>query len=283
MKTFKETHHQVIGIDLRDADQNFDLLHLEEAETALDYAQSEAVVQLAALAGATGRGGGEESLKDPYRFIAKNVRIVNNVYEACRKLKIRKAIVMSSFSPYGKAPCPITEETPLNPNNPYGASKVMTEEIAKIYATCFGIKTLIFRVPLICGEGQREENALRQFVHQAQNGDPLEVWGDGTTLREWVHPMDVARAYLLGLKHLYFGEMDKPYEIFILGNQPIMMKELARLAVMKVGKGEVKLLPEKPKLFDQYTNYSKAERILGWEPKVKIEEIVERIVKEAKA
>lgn len=281
VKAFEEAGHQVTGFDLDGSDVDVDLTDLRDTHLALSVAKPEAVIHLAALAGSTGKGGGAESMKNPFMFLDKNPRIALNVYETCKTLGIRKVVCMSSFSVYGKAPCPIDEDTPLNPNTPYGASKVCVEAIARIYAEAYGVKSVIFRVPLICGEGQKEENALRQFVHQALKGEPLEVWGDGSTLREWVHPEDVARAYILGLKHL--EEWSRPYEVFVLGNFPWPMKNLAHMIIAKVGQGEMKLLEEKPNLFDQFTDHAKSENNLGWLPKVETTEIIERVVKEAKA
>jgi nucleoside-diphosphate-sugar epimerase len=275
----KESGHDVDGIDLQGADSNVDLMKLNATEAILKITEPEIIIQLAALAGSTGKGGGAESLKDPYRFLDINQKIVLNVYEACRNLGIKKAICMSSFSPYGKASCPIDENTPFNPNNPYGASKANVENIAKVYAQCFGIKTIIFRVPLICGEGQKELNALKEFVKSAIKGEEMAVWGNGGTLREFVHPLDVARAYGLALG--YFDKMRMPYDTFVLGNEPISMLNLAEVVVSRVGRGRVKLLPDKPRMFDQWTRRNKAETKLEWTPRIGIEEIVDRVVTEA--
>lgn len=217
-------------------------------------------------------------MKNPYDYFKVNTMVTLNVFEACRELGIKKAIIMSSFSPYGKAPCPITEYTLLNPNNPYGGSKENVETIAKVYAQCFGIKTIIFRVPLICGEGQKEMNAVREFVASALKGNKLEIWGDGSTLREFLHPEDVARAYLNGLTYLRF--MNEPYNTFVLGNEPIAMMDLAWKVVNIVGKGETHLLSDKPRLFDQYTSRDRARILLGWTPRIGIDEIVRRVVKD---
>jgi nucleoside-diphosphate-sugar epimerase len=278
VKLSKEAGHEVTGIDLKGTDLNVDLTEAEYAHLALQEARPEVVIQLAALAGATGNGGGAESLKEPWKFIDNNIRIVNNVFEACRKLQILRVINMASFAGYGNAPCPITEKTPMNANNPYGASKVCIEEIAKVYARCYGIKTITFRAPLICGENQRENNALQDFVNCAITDKPLEVWNNGSTLREWVHPEDVARAYLLALER--FKTIGLNYETFILGNEPIKILDLANLVVQVVGKGKVKLHPEKPKLYDQWTDHTGVFRALGWEPKILVEEIVKRVIKE---
>ena len=273
VKAFEEAGHQVTGFDLDGSDVDVDLTELRDTHLALTVAKPEAIVHLAALAGSTGKGGGSESMKTPFMFLDKNPRMALNVYETCKTLGIRKVVCMSSFSVYGKATCPIDEDTPLNPNTPYGASKVCVEAVARIYAEAYGINSVIFRVPLICGEGQKELNALREMVMAAKSDKPLEVWGDGSTLREWVHPSDVARAYLSAL-----GPMYRPCETFVLGNYPLSMDVLAKMIIENVGKGEIKYLQEKPKLFDQFTDHSRVLG-LGWKPQIGTEEIVQRVIK----
>lgn len=280
VKTFNEAGIETRGIDISGNGDHIkaDLTVYSHARSALAEINPDAVIHLAALAGASGKGGGAESLKNPYDYFKVNTMITLNVFEACRELRIKKVLCMSSFSPYGNAPVPITEGTHVNPENAYGGSKVNVETIARVYARCYDIKTLIFRAPLICGEGQKEMNALRQFADAALKDEPLEIWGDGSTIREFLHPSDVAEAYILGLK--YLEEKQKGFDIFVLGNHRIKMKDLAIEIIDAVGKGSMEFLLQKLKLFDQYTNHNKAELRLGWVPKIGIREIVQRVVKD---
>lgn len=279
VKALQKAGHQTTSLDVAgDGGIHVDLEIYSHTRSALAQIMPGVIIHLAALAGATGKGGGAESMKSPHAYFKVNTMAALNVFEACRELNIKKVICMSSFSPYGKAFCPITERTPLNPLNAYGGSKVNVETIAKVYARAYGIKTLIFRAPLICGEGQKETNAIREFASCAVKGEPIVVWGDGSTIREFVHPSDVARAYLLGLKHL--EEMKEPYNTFVLGNTPVTMRDLAREVVHTVGKGSVKFLADKPKLFDQFTKRTKVELKLGWVPKTGVKQIIERVARE---
>jgi len=187
---------------------------------------------------------------------------------------------VSSFSPYGRARCPINEETPLGPNNPYGASKLCVEEIAKCYAVAYGVRTVIFRPPLICGEGQKEMNALREFVTMAVQGSPIVIFGEGKHVREFIHPTDIAKALSAGVDYVY--RMVSPYDVFVLGSKPISMRELAELVIQKVGRESIEYKPATSQAFDQFTDHSKAASVLGWEPEVKIDEIVNRVIKDIK-
>jgi UDP-glucose 4-epimerase len=290
VKKFREEGHIVVACDISINDK---LKHIQNGERHLDVTDTsdvdwlfyelkpDLVIHLAALAGAIGKGGGAESVHDPFNFFRVNVLGTLNVFESCRTHDVKKVIHMSSFSPYGITHWSINETNPLNPNNPYGSSKLCAEEIAKCYASRYGIKTVIFRAPLICGEGQRELNALREFVVSVKKGEPIVLLGEGTHLREFVHPSDVANAFVSAA--LYLDHMDKPYDIFVLGNTPVSMKDLANL-VVKSSEKKVPIVHNEStaQVFDQYTDTSKVRRVLGWQPKISVEEIVKRVLADIK-
>ena len=275
--------HRVTPIDVaaKDDRTKVDVTVKHEVKTALASLDPDVVIHLAALTGSIGKGGGAESLKFSYDYFRVNVTGSLNIFETCRELGIKKVLCMSSFSTYGIAKCPITEATPFNSNNPYGASKVCVEEIAKIYAQCYGIKTVIFRAPLICGESQKEMNALREFVSCALQGKPIVILGEGSHVREFVHPQDVARAYSLAIP--YLNTMKSTFEVFVLGSKPISMKDLAGYIIAQVGNGTIEYKQFTNNVFDQFTDYSKARRLLYWAPTKDIKDIVRRVIEDIKS
>ena len=282
---FKLDGHTVKTLDILfrhpHAGLTLDVTNFESVKETLKHIEPEIVVHLAGMTGSSGKGGGAESLKDPFNYFNVNMNGALNVYEASRQLDISKVICMSSFSPYGYASSPINEQTPLIPSNPYGGSKLCVEEIAKIYSNNYGIKSTIFRSPLICGEGQSEMNALREFVSCALNDSPIVIFGDGKHVREFVHPIDVASAFSSGIS--FMSRMKSQYEIFVLGNKPIRMIDLAELIVKRVGKGEIQIKPATSQAFDQYSDFSKAIDLLRWYPKISLDEIVERVISDISA
>jgi len=274
--------HDVASVDIATEAEEFrtDVTDGYQVHKVLSKVKPDVVIHLAGLCGATGKGGGAESLRNPYDYLRVNVSGALNIFEACRELGINQVLCMSSFSTYGRATCPVNEETPLQPRNPYGSSKVCVEEIAKCYSVAYKIKTLIFRPPLICGERQKEMNALREFVSCALQRTPIVILGNGEHVREFVHPQDVAKAFSAGIT--YLSKMKKPYDIFVLGSQPVRMKELAELVIMKVGRGSIELSPETNQVFDQFTDHSKAKNVLGWVPAIGIDELVSRVIDDVK-
>lgn len=122
---------------------------------------------------------------------------------------------------------------------------------------------------------------LREFVTSALREVPIVILGEGSHLGEFVHPQDVARAISAGIT--YLSEMEKPYDIFVLGNKPISMKELAGLVIRKAGKGSTDFRPATNQVFDQFTDHSKVIMTLGWTPTIGIEELVCRIIDDVKS
>ena len=268
--------NEVSGLDLSDVD----LKDKDRTLAKVGAFKPEAVVHLAANAGASGKGGAAESRNDPFPFLSNNVNATLNVLEAMRIEGVSKLVFVSSFSIYGKDPvCPIDESTSQNPNNAYGLSKVIGEQMVKLYSN-FGIRSVVLRPTLLCGESQREVNSLREFVIAALRGQPIEIWGEGLHKREYIHPIDTANAIELALR--YFPRMKEPIETFVLGNEPISMIDLARLIVARIPSGRIEFKPPGPQAFNQTTDHSKAERILGWRPRIGVEEIVNRVMEDVR-
>jgi UDP-glucose 4-epimerase len=259
-------------------DQFLDVKELSQVMRSFEATRPDIVIHLAALTGAIGRGGGEESLSDPFNFLQNNSQGTLCVFEACRRFGIRRAIYMSSFSVYGETREPITENTPPVPTTPYGFSKLCGELVAQCYAINYGIRTLIFRAPLLCGKGQKETNALREFAKAAVQGQPIILFGQGEHVREWLHPLDVSDAILKGTR--YLERITIPYEILVLGSEPVSMHSLAELVIREVGGGKIQYQEGGLKRFNQVTDTSRARNILGWKAMIPTDEIVREVVRD---
>jgi len=237
------------------------------------------VINLMALCGSRGRGGSEESRKDPAGYFRENCLSCLNVFESARLLGLSGVIQMSSFSVYGNSVrSPIDESTRMAPTDPYGASKMCCEVIADTYARRYGLKAIIARAPLVVGKGQIELNAIREFIKRAIEGRPIEVYGNGIHRREWLHPTDMADAIVRMIK--YLERMQEALAIFILGSvkNRISMKDLARKVIDKLGKGEIVYIPERS--FDQITGETTTKQALEWESKVPVDNILDELIRE---
>lgn len=161
-----------------------------------------------AVAGATfvfheaAMGSVPRSMKDPATTIDVNVRGTANVFAACREANVRRVVYASSSSVYGdSATLPKREGEEGRPLSPYAVSKVMNEELADVFARCFGMQLIGLRYFNVFGPRQSPEGPYaavvpRFFAAVRANRSPI-VYGDGTQSRDFTYVKDVVDANLL--------------------------------------------------------------------------------------
>lgn len=113
--------------------------------------------------------------------------------------------ISSGGTVYGKPRSfPVTEDHPTNPVVSYGISKLAIEKYLHMYENLHGIKAISLRVSNPYGERQRIETAqgaVGVFLHHALTGIPIEIWGDGSVTRDYIHVSDVAEAFSKALRY----------------------------------------------------------------------------------
>ncbi|HEV2139020.1 MAG TPA: NAD(P)-dependent oxidoreductase [Nitrososphaerales archaeon] len=274
------------GFDVAGTDQTAlkgilqaDITELEQIAAVIERTKPDAVIHLAAISGTTGKNEAEQSLRQPILNFRVNVLGTANICEACRIRSVRKLIYMSSFAVYGRTEAdrlPITEKTPTSTEHAYAVSKLGGEEVVRTYSNDFGIKSAIFRAPFIVGEHQKEKNVLREFVECAEGGKSLVIHGDGKHVREFVHPTDLADAFVRALDFL---DGDAVSELFVIGNKGVAIVDLAGKTLEHIGRGQIEHLQSSTaRTFDQYCDYSKATSLLGWKPRLSTDDIIDKII-----
>jgi UDP-glucose 4-epimerase len=158
-----------------------------------------------------------ESVRDPAPYWRVNTDGTLNVLDAMIDVEVPVIVLSSTAAVYG-APVrvPITEDTPLEPVNPYGASKLAAERALASYATAYNFAYAALRYFNVAGvdgdigEDHRPETHLIPSALDAVAGlrEPLSVFGtdfptpDGTAIRDYVHVADLIDAHLLALDHM---------------------------------------------------------------------------------
>jgi UDP-glucose 4-epimerase len=139
------------------------------------------------------------SLAEPELDRRINVIGLERVLHAAADFGVRRFVFISSGgAAYGETPVPATEQTPPRPDNPYGRHKVEGEEIVARAP----LSTVSLRLSNVYGERQRsdaEGGVISIFADRLVAGLPLQVYGDGTQERDFVHVSDVVSAILLAL------------------------------------------------------------------------------------
>jgi UDP-glucose 4-epimerase len=234
--------------------------------------------------------------RDPWTGLDVNIRGHQNLLEACRVNGAKKVIFASSSAAYGYGlKGTITEETPFHSVGVppaaviYGATKIIGEQLCADYGAKYGLDWAVLRFSTVYGERQHYRAANALYIIEAYDrvarGEPPVVYGDGNETKDFVYAGDVARACRMAMGS------DVSREIMnISGGEEITTKALAELVLRLTGSnlkvehrdpasGGVRLTSAHAFRYDN----SKAKRVLGWEPQVRIEEGVRRLIEWRKA
>ncbi|MEI6501535.1 MAG: NAD-dependent epimerase/dehydratase family protein [Armatimonadota bacterium] len=144
--------------------------------------------------------GNKRSLDHPLEDSGINLLGTLQVLEAARRNKVRKIVVSSSAGIFGELKTlPIAEDHPLEPETPYGVSKLAEEKMALAYAKLYDIEAVALRYFNVYGPHQRFDaygNVIPVFAFQMLRGEPLTIFGDGEQTRDFVNVGDVVQANL---------------------------------------------------------------------------------------
>jgi len=153
---------------------------------------TEAIFHLAASVGNT------RSIEHPLEDSEINVLGTLRVLEAARHVGVRKVVFSSSAGIFGELKTlPIREDHPVEPDSPYGASKLAAEKLCLAYAKLYPLECVCLRYFNVYGPNQRYDaygNVIPIFAHRMLHGEPLIIYGDGEQTRDFVNVRDVAQA-----------------------------------------------------------------------------------------
>lgn len=130
-----------------------------------------------------------------------NVVLSANLFEACVKQNVKKvAFISSGGTVYGKeSKCPLNEKTPTNPITSYGIQKVSIEKLLYLYNYMYGLDYQIIRLTNPYGPYQRPNGvlgAVTTFTYKALRGEEIQVYGDGSVVRDFIYIDDAVRGIL---------------------------------------------------------------------------------------
>src|SRR5215831_3453663 len=183
-RNIDETAVRFIEGDVRDADR------VVQAAKGADV-----IIHMAASV------GNQRSLTDPRADTAVNALGTLNVLEAARAVGVRKVVYSSSAGIFGELrTLPIAENHPVEPDSPYGVSKLAGEKHCLAYSRLYGLEAICLRYFNVYGVNQRFDaygNVIPIFATLLLRGEPLTVFGDGEQTRDFINVADVARANVL--------------------------------------------------------------------------------------
>ena len=209
----------------------------------------------------------QPSLINPEETFDVNVMGTLNVLQAARHAGASRVVYSGSSSYYGlKNSIPNTEDMPPDCLNPYSVSKYQGELICKMYSTLWEVPTVVLRYfnvygPREPGRGQYAP-VIGLFKRQRDAGEMLTIIGDGQQRRDFTHVKDVAMANYLA------AQTDVAHDVFNVGTGTnYSVNQVAEM----VG-GDPTYVPARPaESRETRADISKATRLLGWQPKFKLE------------
>lgn len=221
------------------------------------------------------------SVEDPRSDCFANIIGTFNYLEAARENLVNHFIFASSSATVGECDPPTHENLVPSPISPYGASKLAGEGYCRAYYKAFGIQTVALRFGNVYGLHSKHKNSVvAKFIKQALEGKTLEIYGDGNQTRDFIYIDDLIRAVRLASSVSNAGG-----EIFqIATNAETTVAEMAdQLITILANEGikNVKIkhsAPRKGDIFRNYSDTSKARRILGWNPQINLSDGLQRVV-----
>lgn len=251
---------------------------LEEVFSATKF---DAIVHLAA------RAGVRPSISNPQRYADTNVRGTLNLLECAKKYKVRKFVFGSSSSVYGNRAAGggshrrFSESDPVNqPISPYAATKIAGEMLCHTYAHLYGLICTCLRFFTVYGPRQRPDLAINKFTRLIALEKPIQVFGDGTTKRDYTYIDDIVKGIRAAI-----GYDRSRFEIFNLGaSKTTELRNLIKMIERTLGKKAViERLPAQPgDVFQTFADIRKARRYLNYDPVTPIEKGIEKFAQEFK-
>lgn len=217
------------------------------------------------------------SIDNPVETTDENITGTVSVLAAATRAKVRRVVYSSSGSAYGNQEIlPFVETMIASPIHPYGLQKYVGERFAEIWPSIYGTETVSLRYFNVYGSGMDPNGAyalaIAKFAQAQMEGKPLTIFGDGTITRDFTHVTDVVDA------NIRAAESDKvgKGEVFNIGaGRNVSIQTLAEMFDCPIEYG-----PARIEAHDAVADNTKAKEVLGWIPKVTLEDGIAALKKE---
>lgn len=251
--------------------EEVDITNYEELRKVFLKYEFKKIIHLAA------RAGVRPSIKEPTLYFDVNVKGTQNLLELSRLNKVKTFIFGSSSSVYGNnKKVPFSEEDKVdNQVSPYAATKKCGEILCNSYSKLYDINITCLRFFTVYGPRGRIDMAPFKFTDLISKGQTIEMYGDGSSKRDYTYVADIVNGIISSLEANY------KFEIFNLGNSnPIELKEFIKLVELSTGK-KAKIVQKPMPIGDvdiTYADISKAKKLLSYSPETSIKEGMEKLV-----
>lgn len=226
-----------------------------------------------------------DSMADPQTDLTINSQAQLSMLETCREVNPGVKIVFASTRQlYGKPDyLPVDENHPIRPVDVNGINKLAGELYHLLYHDVYGIQTTVLRLTNTYGPGMRTKDARQTFlgiwIRSIVEGKPIEVFGQGSQLRDFNYVDDCVNALLIaGSNEASAGK------VYNLGSDEVTsLTELAKLMTGFDDRATFRLVPfpaerQAIDIGDYYGDFSRIEKELGWRPEINLQEGLSRTI-----
>lgn len=219
-----ETTFSFYNEDIRNGEAISDIIKTEKIDTCIHLAAIVSVL---------------DSITNPKYALDVNINGTSNVLEACSKAKVKNFVFLSSCAAYGRdTKLPLSEDQPLEPLSPYGASKAAGEALVSAYLRSKKIHSGIsLRIFNVYGENQNPlyAGAITRFIERLSKGLAPVIYGNGKQTRDFVHVDDVVKAIMLAAE-FHNNKFELPSYAFNIGTGvPLTITALANKMISMFG------------------------------------------------
>jgi len=217
------------------------------------------------------------SIENPELTFSVNVGGTVSVLRAAHEGGVKRLIYAASSSAYGdQATLPLSEDLPAQPKSPYGLQKYVGELSCRLWSEVYGLSTVSLRYFNVFGPKFDPNGAyalvIGKFLKQKKEGTSLTITGDGTQTRDFTHVSDVVQANLLAAESPNVGKGEM---VNIGAGRNVSVNDLAVLIGGPSVHEAARLEPH-----DTLADNALAKELLGWEPRVRLEDGIMALKKE---
>jgi UDP-N-acetylglucosamine/UDP-N-acetyl-alpha-D-glucosaminouronate 4-epimerase len=221
-------------------------------------------------------GSVPRSIEEPALSDSVNVGGTVRVLDAARHAGVRRVVFAASSSVYGDAPTlPKHEDMPTAPMSPYAISKVADELYMRVFSELYGIETICLRYFNVFGPHQRPDGAyaaaIPRFTWAALHGEPLTIYGDGETTRDFCYVKNAVAANLAAAQapRRFSGDV-----VNIAGGRRVSLNDLTARLGAALGR-ELTVVHADPRPGDvrhSLADITRARELIGYEPAMRWED-----------
>jgi nucleoside-diphosphate-sugar epimerase len=287
--------HEVVGID------NFDPFYKRELKISnlkrleslgrtkfrfiemdlIDVERYESIPKVDTVIHIAAKAGVRPSIASPSDYVSTNIVGTQNLLDWMVENKVTKLLFASSSSVYGNNTCVPFKETDVVdfPISPYAYSKKSNELQIHTFHKLYNIDAICMRFFTVFGPRQRPDLAIRKFVTKILNDKPIEMFGDGSTGRDYTFVTDTVEGIFKSLN--YITSNSNVYEVINLGNSnPVKLCEMINIIYELTGREKnIIQLPMQPGDVDlTYADISKAKSLINYEPQIPFKEGVKLFI-----